>query len=132
MFTKAFRIGNEPEIRFTPGGDPVMSLSLAYSYGRKGQDGKRPTQWLEASLWGKQAEALQPYLTKGGQVVATVDDMHIETYQGKNGEGHKLAGRIVNIELIGGRSESSKTAQTTQKSKDSSGSFDSLDDDIPF
>lgn len=99
MFTRAFRIGNEPQLRFTQGGDPVMGLSLAYSYGRKGNDGKKPTQWLDATLWGKMAEALQPYLVKGSQIVATIDDLHIEEYEGKNGPGHKLVGRVVSLQL---------------------------------
>ena len=65
---KAFglaRIGRDAEIRHTAGGDAVASLSLAFTYGRKGEDGKRPTQWVDASLWGKRAEALAQYLTKG-------------------------------------------------------------------
>lgn len=103
MLTKAFRIGNDPKIRFTKNGDAVLSLSLAYNYGRKGEDGKKPTQWLDASLWGKQAEALAPYLQKGGHIVASVDDLHIEEYEGKNGAGHKLSGRVAAIEFVGSK-----------------------------
>ena len=134
MFTKVFRIGNEPAIRFTPGGDAVLNLSLAYSYGRKGDDGKRPTQWVDASLWGKQAEVLQQYLIKGKQIGATLDDVHIEVFQGKNGEGHKLVARIANIELIGGQQsdqteqkQAARPAQTHQPQ-----GVEDMDDDIPF
>lgn len=133
MFTKSFRIGNEPVIRYTQKGDAVLSLSLAYAYGRKGEDGKKPTQWLDASLWGKQAEALAPYLNKGGQIVATIDDLHIEVFQGKNGEGHKLAGRVINLELIGGKPEGQTKPQPAQKPAASQSSgFDDMEDDIPF
>ena len=137
MFTKAFRIGNEPTIRYTQKGDAVMGLSLAYAYGRKGDDGKKPTQWIDASLWGKQAESLAPYLVKGGQIVATIDDLHIEEYEGRNGAGHKLAGRVVNLELIGGKPESAPSqrsepaAQPSPRGGGASG-FDDMDDDIPF
>lgn len=133
MFTKAFRIGNDPQVRFTQKGDAVLSLSLAYSYGRKGDDGKKPTQWLEATLWGKQAEALQQYLTKGSQIVATVDDLHIEEYEGKNGAGHKLAGKIVGLEFVGSRqqAEPAQASRTKQAQAGDSG-FDDMDDDIPF
>lgn len=96
------RLGRDAEIRYTHGGEPVASLSLAISYGRKGEDGKRPTQWVEGSLWGKRAEALAPYLTKGGLVVVTMEDVHTETYQGRNGEATKLVGRVTDIELAGG------------------------------
>jgi len=132
MFTKAFRIGNQPLIRHTPKGDAVLGLSLAYAYGRKGDDGKKPTQWLDGSLWGKQAEALAPYLNKGGQIVATIDDLHIETYQGKNGEGHKLVGRIVNLELLGGKPEGQTVQQAAPPVNGGVSGFDDLDSDLPF
>lgn len=102
---KAFglaRLGRDAEIRYTQGGEPVASLSLAINYGRKGDDGKRPTQWVDGSLWGKRAEALAPFLTKGSLVVVTMEDVHTEAYQGRNGESNKLVGRVIDIELAGG------------------------------
>ena len=95
------RIGRDVELRRTPKGEAVISLSLGFKWGAKGDDGNRKTEWVDASLWGKQAEALAPYLKKGGLVSVTIDDLHIETYQGKNGEGKKLAGRVSGIELAG-------------------------------
>ena len=59
------RIGRDAELRFTAAGDAVCSVPVAVDYGRKGQDGKKPTQWYEVTLWGKQAEGLAEYLTKG-------------------------------------------------------------------
>ena len=106
MFNKLCRIGNDPEVRFITSGDAVLSLSLAYSYGRKGSDGKRPTQWLEAALWGKQAEATAPYLHKGDLISVSVDDLHIEVYKKKDGtEGFKLAGKIVSFDFSGNKGE---------------------------
>jgi single-strand DNA-binding protein len=96
------RLGKDAELRTTGSGDPVANLSLAFNYGRKGEDGKKPTQWVEASLWGKLAEALEPYLLKGTAVSVTLDDPHIETFEGRNGTGHKLVSRVLSIELAGG------------------------------
>jgi len=53
------RIGRDAEIRFTPGGEAVAGLSLAFTYRVKGE---KCTQWVDGSLWGKRAEALAPYL----------------------------------------------------------------------
>lgn len=102
-----FRIGNDPELRYTPGNNStaVINLSLACNYGRKDEaTGKRPTQWVDATLWGRQAEALAPYLFKGSEVTVTLDDLHIEEFQrsGGAGVGFKLAGRISNLKLVGG------------------------------
>ena len=63
------RIGKDAEVRYSPNGDAIANLSLAFTYGKKGTDGKRPTQWVDATLWGKRAESLAPYLKKGGQIV---------------------------------------------------------------
>ncbi len=135
------RIGRDVELRRTGGGDAVASLSLAFSYGRKGEDGKRPTQWVDAALWGKRAEALAPYLLKGGLVAVTLEEVHIETFQGSNGPGHKLVGKVLDIELAGGGEKPSATrpspapaarAPAPQRAAAPVSSFDDMDSDIPF
>lgn len=132
-----FRLGRDAELRHTAGGDHVSSLNLAFNYGQKGEDGNKPTQWIEASLWGKRAEAMSPHLLKGGLIYAVISDPHIETYQGKNGEGHKLTGRIAEIEFAGGtRSESTGERQASSSKPAGGGASKkpSIDDDssIPF
>ncbi len=93
------RLGRDAEVRYTPGGDAVCNLSLAVNYGQKDADGNRPTQWIDASLWGKRAELLAQYLVKGSLHCFTLDEIHIETYDGKNGQGHKMVARVADIEL---------------------------------
>ena len=132
-----FRLGDNAELRYTPNGDAVASLSLAYNYGRKGEDGKAPTQWINASLWGKRAEATAPHLLKGGQIYAEIGDVHIETYAKKDGgEGFKLVGRIAELEFAGGRpaeSDRSPPADNRAPAQNKPApAFDDLDDSIPF
>lgn len=112
-----FRIGNEPAVRYTQGGDAVLGLSLAANYGQKGQDGKRPTQWFDCSLWGKRAESLAQYLTKGSQVYVVLSDVHIETFQGRDGNtGSKIVARVSDIELIGGQQQGQPQAHGSSAS----------------
>lgn len=129
------RIGRDVEVRFTPNGEAVANIALAFTYRNKGE---KATQWVEASLWGKRAESLAPYLRKGGLIAVTVDDVHIETYEGKNGTGTKLVGRVSDVELAGGGQEADTAekpkpapTRTAQKPAASSG-FDDMDSDIPF
>lgn len=124
------RIGRDVEVRFTPKGEAVAGIALAFNYQNKGE---KCTQWIEASLWGKRAESLAPYLRKGGLIAVTVDDVHVETYEGKNGSGTKLVGRVSDIELAGG-SPSEKVAPVAAKevAKASGSGFDNMDSDIPF
>ena len=93
------RLGKDVEVRFLPDGKAVANLSLAVNYGQKQDDGNRKTQWIEASLWGQQAEVLAPFLLRGTVHCFTLSDIHIETYQGQNGEGHKLVARVDSVEL---------------------------------
>lgn len=131
-----FRIGEDAVVRFTQSGEPVAGLSLAFNYGRKGDDGKRPSQWIKASLWGKRAEAMAPYLTKGGQVYCVINDPHIETYQKKDGsEGFNLAGSVAEIEFAGGRQGNEAPQRSEAPQRNAQGakpSFDDIGDDIPF
>jgi single-strand DNA-binding protein len=110
MFGMA-RLGRDAELRTTGAGDTVTSLSLAFSSGKKGQDGHRVTTWVDASLWGRRAEALAPYLLKGTSVACVVEDIVMERYVGRNGEGTKLTGRIVSIELGGSAPHREEEAQ---------------------
>jgi len=130
------RIGKDAELRYTPSGKAVANLSLAYNYGQKGQDGNRPTQWVEASLWDKQAERLAPYLLKGAVFNVMCRDVHIETYEGKNGTGSKLVGTIADIEFVPKQSDKRASEASPQQSNQpapvSGGEFSNFEDDIPF
>lgn len=128
------RIGRDVDVRFTPKGEAVANLALAFNYQNKGE---KCTQWIEASLWGKRAESLAPYLRKGGLIAVTVDDVHVETYEGKNGTGTKLVGRVSDIELAGGGQQDSGPKQTPKPSPErkavpASSGFADMDGDVPF
>ena len=118
------RLGNDPEVRYTPDGKPVMDMSLAFSYGRK-VDGKQPSQWVAGTMWGDRCEKLRPYLAKGQLVFVSMTEPHIEEYKRKDGTtGVSLRARVGELEFAGSRPE--------QKSGESKGALDGLDDDLPF
>lgn len=94
------RLGRDAELRYTPGGDAVCNLSLAVNFGQKDDAGNRPTQWFDATLWGKRAEALAQYLVKGSVHCFTLDEVHLEVFtRADNTTGTKLACRVLDIEL---------------------------------
>jgi single-strand DNA-binding protein len=130
------RLGNDAEIRITPSGKPVANLSLAYNYGKKDSEGKRQTQWVDAALWGDQAERLKEWLIKGTVLNVTCRDVHIEVFEGRNGTGHKLVGTVVDLEFVpkqrddgGGRQQEPRQPSTPAQNR---GGFAGMDDDIPF
>jgi single-strand DNA-binding protein len=138
-----FRIGRNAELRYIPSGEAVINLSLAYNYGKRNAEGKQPTQWIEAGLWGDRATKLAEHLTKGRQVFCTIEDLHIEAFtKSDQTPGHKLAGRIHRLDFVGAREESSGSQpETTAPSsapparpaaKPAPSGFEDMDDDIPF
>lgn len=63
-------LGADPEVRSTPSGQQVATLSLATSRNHKDRDGNRKeeTEWHRVVVWGQLAELAQRYLAKGRKV----------------------------------------------------------------
>jgi single-strand DNA-binding protein len=67
------RLGADPELRQTQGGDSVTSLRMAVDAG------KDQTLWLSVTAWGRLAELSNEFLSKGSYAVVTgklVDDSY--------------------------------------------------------
>jgi single-strand DNA-binding protein len=135
------RIGRDTEVRYTPAGKAVANVSLAFSYGRAAPGSNRPTQWVEGSLWGERAEKTAEYLTKGKQIMVTLGDVHIETFEGRNGPGSKLVAIIEGFEFVSdGQRQGDQATQQRPQQPAAAGAaqarpatgFDDMDDDIPF
>lgn len=70
---KVMLIGNltrDPELRHTPKGTAVSEISLAINRTWSNEQGQKQeeTTFVEVTLWGRQAELAQQYLTKGRPV----------------------------------------------------------------
>jgi len=145
------RLGRDAETRYMPDGTAVCGFSGAFNYGRKGDDGKQPSQWVEFSLWGSRAEKLAEYLLKGTQLFVVASEAHVETYEKRDGGGGvKLVARVDDLQFAGSKADSggdqqqrapapaprqaapsSRPAARTAAPKGGTG-FDDMDDDIPF
>jgi single-strand DNA-binding protein len=64
-------LGTEPEMRYTPSGQPVTSFSVASnrSYVNNTGDKVDETIWFRVTAWGKQAETCAQFLHKGSKVL---------------------------------------------------------------
>ena len=60
-------VGTDPEMRYTPNGNPVTSFRLATSRGYTAADGERrqDTEWFTVVAWFQLAEQCNQFLTKG-------------------------------------------------------------------
>ena len=64
-------LGNDPEVKYTQGGQAVCELSIAVNETWTDKDGQRQerTEWFRAKVWGKTAENCGEYLKKGREVL---------------------------------------------------------------
>lgn len=141
ILTGIARLGRNAEIRYAGDGTAVANLALAYNYGKKDGEGKRPTQWIDASLWGERATKLEQYLLKGQQLCVVLDDVSVHTFDKKDGTtGTSLRARVVSIEFAGSRPADAERAPATATAAPAAkpavakpaGKFDDFEDDIPF
>lgn len=60
-------LGADPELKFTQGGQAVLSLRIATTerYVSKGGEKQEKTEWHSVVIWGNRAEALNKFLAKG-------------------------------------------------------------------
>lgn len=65
------RLGRDPEMRYMPNGDPVTSFSIATDrqYNDKSGQKVKETTWFRVSVFGKQAEVANQFLSKGKMVL---------------------------------------------------------------
>lgn len=62
------RLTRDPELRFTNNGDGILDFSIASS--EKYKDSER-TIFIDCAIFGKRAEKLSEFLSKGKQVAVT-------------------------------------------------------------
>lgn len=130
------RLGRDAVLRDSGGnGGKVANMTMAFDYGRAANGERRPVQWVEASLWGKRAEALEKYLVKGRELFVVIKDPHIETFTRQDDTvGYKLAGEIIEIEL-GQAPQTTAPAAPAPAPRPAPAPAprpSSVDDDIPF
>lgn len=63
------RLGQDPELKYTPGGSAVCNFSLATTESWTDKQGQKQekTEWHRVVVWGKLAELCNQYLAKGRQ-----------------------------------------------------------------
>lgn len=133
-------LGRDAELRFTAGGTPVASISLATSERYTDREGQRREQveWHRVTIWGKTAESLNEYLTKGKQIYVE-GRLQTREWTTRDGEKRKATEiRADRVVLLGGAGSSQDRARSEepseaseQRSAEPVGEMPS-DDDIPF
>lgn len=112
-------LGRDAELKHLNSGDAICNFSVADSMGRD-----KPTIWWNCSLFGKRAESLSSYLTKG-QAVTVVGVVTEREWTDKDGAKRKsMDVRVNDIALQGARQAAEPKPERHVEPVDSS--------DIPF
>jgi single-strand DNA-binding protein len=124
------RLGNDPDTRYTPSGDAVTNISIACGW--KGKD-KEGTEWIKITAFGKLAEIMAQYLSKGSQVFVE-GRMKTDKWQDKDGRDRYTTSIIANkLQMLGGKGDAKevKPQQAADYEKPEPAQVDGFDE-IPF
>ena len=96
-----FRLTRDCEIRYLSDGKPVAKLSLACSE----KYGDKETQlFIDATIWGKQAETFNQYAGRKGNQVFIVGKIQTEQWE-NNGQKHsKISMTVESFDFVSNRS----------------------------
>lgn len=123
-------LGKATELRYTNSQLAVVSFSVAVNERRKQADGSYQDEvnWLDCTMFGKRAEALQPYLAKGTKLSLT-GHLHKSTYE-RDGKQYSRVEIIVDeVELMNARREAQAPEAMPPQAVEAASVYDS---DIPF
>jgi single-strand DNA-binding protein len=140
-------LGRDPEIRYTQSGEPIANFTLATNEvwnDKSGQKQER-TEWHRVEVFGKTAQVVRDYLSKGRQVYLE-GSIRYEEWTDKDGNKRnttriRVSGPGSRLVLLGGRGEGGRGGEGPGGTKGGAGpaeappevdDFKATDDDVPF
>ena len=142
-------LGADPETRYMPNGDAVANIRLATTESWKDKasgEKKEITEWHRVVFYRKLAEIVSQYLKKGSAVYIE-GRIRTRKWQDKEGQDRYTTEIEANeMQMLGsrggdtgnnqapaeGRTQPADRGQRNQGGAPKPGSFDDMDDDIPF
>lgn len=91
-------VGADPEMRYTPDGNPVTSFRVAtnYRYTGANDEPKEETEWFKVIAWRKLAEQCNQFLVKGRQVYVE-GRLRTRNWEGQDGQ------KRISVEVVANR-----------------------------
>ena len=119
-------VGTDPEMRYTPNGNPVTSFRLATTRRYTPADGERQeeTEWFTVSAWMRLAEQCNQYVTKGRRLYVE-GRLKSSTWVGNDGQqrfrNEIVANNVIFLDRGAGAME-----EGGQKGEDAEGDVEDL------
>ena len=128
-------VGQDPLVR-TAGENKVANFNLATTEKRRDRDGNvvAETEWHNVVIWGKLAEVVERYVTKGTQLYIE-GRIKTEKYTDKEGN-ERMAVKVYAsaLQLLGSKTDGQQAPQAQPNTMQSAPAaiYDSPTDDLPF
>ena len=94
-------VGQDPEVKTFEGGKKVASLTIATNEYYKNEKGEKieDTQWHRVTAWGKLADLIEKYVTKGKEIGVEGKLVH-RSYDDKDGIKRYITEVVINDILL--------------------------------
>lgn len=145
------RVGQDPEIKYMPSGEAVANVSLATSERWKDKqtgEQKEATEWHRLTFYGKLAEIVGQYVTKGS-LIYVGGSLRTRKWQDQQGQDrYTTEVKASEMRMLGGKSDNAgggrdgnngqpqqqqrQAPQQQQRPPQQQSPNDKYDDDIPF
>lgn len=128
-------LGQDPELRYTPNGSAVATLSIATNERWNDKDGnvQEHTEWHRVVAWNRLAEICGEYLKKGSQVYVE-GRLKTRSWEDKDGVKRYITEIVVReLQMLGRREDSSAAEPVPPPDvvNDAEASAEG-DEDLPF
>jgi single-strand DNA-binding protein len=140
-FNKVILAGNltrDPELRVTPKGTAICQFGLAINRKFKDESGQQrdDTTFVDCEAWGKTAELISKYLTKGKQALVE-GRLKLDTWEDKQTQQKRSKLKVVveNVQFLSAATPSEQTggqssAPTSERQQPPT--QENIDEDVPF
>ena len=133
------RLTHDIDLRYTQSGKAVGSFSLAVNRNFKNSDGDYEADFINCTIWGKSAENLANFVSKGS-LINVSGRLNTRNYDNKQGQKVYVTEVIVeNFDLLDSKNKGKKVNKTSSKSHQSKDPFansgqpiDITNEDLPF
>lgn len=134
------RVGADPESRFMPNGNRVVTLSLATTRKWKNKDGQKQedTEWYRCTFFSGLADVVAEYVSKGG-LIYVGGRGKTNKWTGQDGKDNYSFGVVADeMYMLGKKGDDANKSGFYEAKKDEPPAnappieHDNYDDDIPF
>lgn len=128
------RLCRDPEIKNTTTGKAVASFTLAVDRRFKNKDGQKEADFVPIVVWGKKAEFVGQYLSKGSQVGIS-GRLQVRSYEAQDGQKRYVTEVVADeITFLSTKKDKGQNTQQHDPANDLDEDFHLMadDDDIPF